>query len=694
MEPKPYFHSGFEFLLQEEVTPALVLTHLVGKDLRTAERLLDRFFLDLLLASQDRFGDQLSLASKSIEFQVEGDSNLRIHLSQALNGVRQPAYLVSIDPKIEALVRRLLPLGMDELKVVGSPEGLRSAPPGCLVVLDALDRPEEEAMVLPVGLDHMVVRVIVDSRITCAADPWLKDQCIPIRTNSRNGIARDQVCAAWALKEAIERACFSRYFERCRASHLRWRTHLELNLQPGGQIVQAKICFDGEDRVMQAKDLKKEIAWAEIPSLRFSDVLGLHAAKDKLQEYVEWLRDPYGEVGIQACVLSGPPGTGKTHSCLATAGEANVPCIVVGGAEFLKMYYGETERVIRETFAGLRQYEAAILVVDEFDAIAWRRDQSNEWRAQDQSQIVGELLRSVDLLRNGPGRVLLLATTNQYERIDPALVRSLRMGERIHLGLPTSEDRGAMLQGLLKDLLQESEQEELVEMSMGLSAADLSALVDRARKLAARAGESLAFTHLRAAVFEFRRGEVNGSLCLDSRTKRRLAFHEAGHALLAYQLLGPGSIEHVSVIPAVSGPLGATYRRRSESVDLLDREGIERQLAVLLAGRVAEGLSHPETGPSCGAESDLQEATRMAQQAIGAWGLDPEFPLLSMEALPISLQHALSSHLLERIQHWIQRAEELARTELTRNQERLEALALRLAEAETLHRADLLTLLE
>jgi len=179
--------------------------------------------------------------------------------------------------------------------------------------------------------------------------------------------------------------------------------------------------------------------------------------------------------------------------------------------------------------------------------------------------------------------------------------------------------------------------------------------------------------------------------------KRRVAFHEAGHALVAFHLLGPDRIEHLSVIPTASGnlgmTLGTTYQRRSESVELMDRRTVEHQMAMLLAGRVAEGLSHPEAGPSQGAESDLQEATRLAQFAIGAWGLDPEFPLLSMEALPISLQHELSPQFLARIQHWIQTGEGVAKVELTRHREQLEVLALRLAEAETLHRPDLLAML-
>ncbi len=693
MATRIFGHSGFTFALKGEVVPGLVLTHLVGKDLRTAERMLDGFFLDLMMVAQERFGDQIQQAPEPFGFVVEVDPKLRRRLAEALREVRCTIYLVTRNPLVEALVRRILPSGEDGFQVMDSPERLRNLPPGGLVLLDALDHSPELPIPSPTGLDHLVVRTLAKAPVSQEAEYWLGEKIIPVQVHPRDGYGRHQVVAEEELLEALDLAHFSRYFERCRSAHLRWRAHLEVDFVPGSLNVQATLCFDGEDRVLRAQDLKRDIPWAEIPDLRFSDVLGLQPAKERLQEFLDWLKDPLGEPGIRACVISGPPGTGKTHACLATAGEAQVPCIVMGGSEFLNQWYGETERIIRDTFSAMQQYDAAVLVIDEFDSIAWRRDQSNEWRAQDQAQVVGELLRSVDKLRKGPGRVLLLATTNQYERLDPALVRSMRMGERLHLGLPSPEDRRAMLQGLMKELLGIVELDEAVAMTTGLSPADLTELAAKARKLATRKSETFSFAHLRAALFERRRGEAEGSLRMDEATKRRVAVHEAGHALVAFHLFGPDRIEHLSVIPAASGILGTTYQRRSESVDLMDRRAVENQMAMLLAGRVAESLSHPETGPSQGAENDLREATRLAQFAIGAWGLDSEFPLLSMETLPISLQHELSTQFLARIQHWIQQGETRAKQELTCHREQLDALALRLSEAETLHRPDLIAML-
>jgi cell division protease FtsH len=579
------------------------------------------------------------------------------------------------------------------LQVVETLEGLHRLLPGGLVLIDALNHDWSGPLPFLQGLDHLVVRTLVDAKRSRMADACPQDQVIPVKVHPMNGVIRRQAAARRLLEHALETALFSRYFDRCQASHLRWRTHLEMDFHLGDPYVKATLCFDGEERVLRAQDLKRDIPWGTIPSARFRDVLGQESTKARLQSYLDWLKDPHGEPGLRACVLSGPPGTGKTHACEATAGEAGVPCILMGGSEFLTQWYGESERIIRETFASLQQYDAAVLVVDEFDAIAWARGQSNEWSAAYQSSIVGTMLRSIDLLRKGPGRVLLLATTNQYERIDPAIVRSMRMGDHIHVGLPTAKDRHAILQGLLKGLADDAAINEAVAMTTGLSPADLVQLVDRLKQAAAGTSEGLSSPQLTAALFDLRRGEVDSSRQLNPVVKRRVACHEAGHALLAYHLLGPGSVEHLSVIPTASGGLGAAYLHQSESLDLPDADFIRRRLAVLLGGRVAEALNYPGGGPSCGAENDIKEATSLAQLAVGTWGLDPGFPMLSLDALTPSLQQALAPRLLERIQVCLKAAEALAQEELTRHQASLESLVQHLVTTEILHRTDILAIL-
>jgi len=693
MEAQSFMHSGFTFQVEGAVLSALALSHLIGKDLRTAERLLDRFFLDLLMAAQDTFGAAIQQSPESPEFLVKADEILSTRLQEAFSEVTCSLHLVSSNPSLVSLVRRLLPSKQIALQVVETLEGMQRLPPGGLVLIDALNHDWNGPIPFLQGLDHLVVRTLVDAKRSQMADACLQDQVIPVQVHPRKGITRRQTSAKSLLEKALETALFSRYFDRCQASHQRWRTHLEMDFRPGNPHVTATLSFDGEERVLRAQDLKQDIPWGAIPTVRFKDVLGQESTKARLQGYLDWLKDPHGQPGLRACVLSGPPGTGKTHACEATAGEAGVPCILMGGSQFFSQWYGESERIIRETFASLQSYDAAVLVVDEFDAIAWARGQANEWSAAYQSSIVGAMLRSIDLLRKGPGRVLLLAATNQYDRIDPAIVRSMRMGDHIHVGLPTAKDRQAILQGLLKGMADDAAINESVAMTTGLSPADLVQLVDRLKQAAAGTSEGLTSAHLTAALFDHRRGEVDSNRHLNPAAKHRVACHEAGHALLAYHLLGPGSVEHLSVIPTASGGLGAAYLHHSESLDLPDADFIKKRLAVLMGGRVAEVLNYPEGGPSCGAESDIKEATTMAQLAVGTWGLDPDFPMVSLDALTPSLQQALAPRLLERIQVWLKAAEALAQEELTRHQARLEILVQHLITAETLHRSDILTIL-
>jgi ATP-dependent Zn protease len=624
---------------------------------------------------------------------VKSDQALTDQLAKGFQNVRITTHLITKEHPIDTLVRSLLP-SSSSLNVVDSARNLKHLPPCDLVLIDVLGWSGKEPFPFEPGLDQQVVRYLVYSDVAKNAEPWLRAQFLTVRGFHPGIMAPRQSAMGKVLLEAFDLARFSKLFETCRMSHLRWKTHLELATDPESGSLMATLCFDGEERVLDARDLKKDLPWCEVPVLRFDDVLGLRSTKARLLDYVTWLRNPNGEPGLQACVLSGPPGTGKTHACLAAAGEAGVPCMIVGGSEFATMWCGESERIIRETFASLLRYDSAVLVVDEFDAIAWRRDTSNAWRAESQASIVGQLLRSIDLLRKGPGRILLLATTNQYDRIDSAVVRSMRMGDHIHFGLPTAADRRDIIQGLCNGLLDEVDLDAAVNFTTGLSPADLTRVMAGARKQVESLPGVPFIGRLLETVFELRRGEADQALTMDEPTKRRVATHEAGHALLSFHLLGKDSLQHVSIGPTASGLLGATYRQPPEKVEILDRSAVESHLAVLMAGRTAEALMDPSSGPSSGAEGDLQEATRLAQMAVGNWGLDSEFPALSLGALQPGLQAVLAPQVLKQIGRWLQMAEAKARTVLIEHRLQLDQLTHRLLVVETLHRQELVALLE
>jgi len=690
MSPRHFTHLGFAFEVDPVVLQALALTHLVGRDLRAAEGLLGRVFVELLRTAQARFDEELSQTGRPLRFRLQPGPTLRAHLAEALDSTRVRPHLVTRNTRVERLIRRSLPKSAEPLQVVASREALPCLSQGALVIMDGLGSSPRSLAPFHPGLDAQVQRTLVDAGSYERLEPHFREVTIPVLPS----LVMPQKPLAQGLNEACDTARFAMFFERFKASRLRWSTHWEPSFLPAQGVVQVTLHFDGEERVLRAQDLKRDIPWAEIPSLRFRDILGLRTAKAQLQAHLDWLKDPRGEPGIRSCVLYGPPGTGKTHACLATAGEAGVPCIVMGGAEFLSQWYGETERIIRETFTSLRQYDAAVLVIDEFEGIAWSRAQSNEWEAKDQASIIGELLRSLDRLRKGPGRVLLLATTNQYERLDPALVRSMRLDGRILLGLPDAAERREVLASLLGPAFSEADDEEAVGLTTGMSCADLVRLVDSARKDATAAGTVFDLGALRVAVFEARRGPAADASLQDPVLRRHVTVHEAGHTLAAFLLLGAKAIQHVSIAPSVDGVLGAAYLRLPENLELVDRSAIQHQLAILLAGRAAETLLLPEDGPSCGVASDLQNATTLATAAIGRWGMEEAFPLLSLEGLPPDLRARVGDRLVTLVQSWLEAAQEEARRLLSDHRPALERLTEALQREETLHRPEVLRLLE
>jgi cell division protease FtsH len=228
-------------------------------------------------------------------------------------------------------------------------------------------------------------------------------------------------------------------------------------------------------------------------------------------------------------------------------------------------------------------------------------------------------------------------------------------------------------------------------MTTGMTSSDLVQLVETTRK---RAGtEPLTPDAFRHAVFETRAGERKAGVCLSASARRRVAYHEAGHALLTHDLLGPDRIGHLTILPSVKGELGSLYLEHPESEEPPDRTAAKARLAMYLGGKAAEALAAPDQGASGGVESDLIEATRLAQHAITAWGMDESLPPIAFSALEPGLQVVLGPRVAERVQAWIQEAEDTARRHLELHRGRLERLAEGVLAAETLHRPDILALL-
>lgn len=689
MGTRSFSFEQFDVRIDDEALWGLVLSRLLGRDLRATGKAVEAFLLDFLLDSQTH-GQRLAEGSGPLTFAIHASPSLQQAYWEIVEGLQVQTVLLTTRPHIAPLLHRLLPPQAGALEVASNPPDPGTDSRGGLLLVDVAFWGPERALQPVLGLDSVVQRHLLDPLWIDGLSPEEQARVIPFQGANGRRRAATLREARTGLRHAVQAALFSQVYRRFQARSLRWRTHLKTEVAADGQVI-GTLHFDGTERLMRSEDLRLDVGWGEIPDTRLADVLGAGEAKARLQEHLSWLTDPRGEPGLKGALLFGPPGTGKTHLCRAVAGEAQVPCILISAAQFQTMWIGETERKIRETFAALREQDAAVMVIDELEALAWSREQSNQWMAQWQTSIMGTLLSAIDGLRKGPGRVLILATSNQIDRIEPALLRSHRLAERIYMGPPSLEERREILGALLGGELDASSLAELASMTTGMTSSDLVQLVETIRKQAGTA--PLILDAFRQAVFESRAGERKAGVCLSESARRRVAFHEAGHALLTHDLLGPNRIAHLTILPQAQGSLGSLYLTQSEAEDVPDRAAVKARLAMYLGGKAAEALLTPEEGASGGVETDLVEATRLAQHAITAWGMDEALPPIAFSALEPGLQVVLSPRVAERVQAWIREAEDTARRHLELHRGRLERLAEGVLAAETLHRPDILKLL-
>lgn len=455
---------------------------------------------------------------------------------------------------------------------------------------------------------------------------------------------------------------------------LRWRLASTHRWEADAQMLVTEIAIEAEEKVRHVALSKDATPFAEIPDLGFKDVTGMAREKRALLKavaaHVAWRPgDPLPPKGY---LLTGPPGTGKTFLARALAGEAKLPILALAAADLQTMWYGETERKIREVFASARQHRPAIIFFDEIDALAMRRDDPRITNPDVQASIVSTLLDCMDGFSKGSVPVLVLAATNHPEVLDPAFRRAGRFDRAIPIDLPSAEDREAYFRAHLPaDVVDEGGLKEATRLSTGLSFADLAQLIKDLR------GEEDSETGLDAP-HRLREGLLRRVLGADPKevpfdegSRHAVAVHEAGHAVAWKALLGQPP-DFLSIRPR-GRAIGVTVNTKGEG-PRLTASAVKAKLAILLAGRVAETLFLPEAVPSAGASDDLAKATELALNAIGSWGLEPAFGVVSMATLPESLRMALTPSLAMHLNAWLAEGEAMATTTLSAHRLQVEAL--------------------
>ncbi|WP_243662652.1 ATP-dependent zinc metalloprotease FtsH [Plasticicumulans lactativorans] len=463
----------------------------------------------------------------------------------------------------------------------------------------------------------------------------------------------------------------------------------------------------GAGGLMEIGKSKARVYMERQTGVTFDDVAGIDEAKDELMQVVEFLKTPerYRRLGgkiPKGVLIVGAPGTGKTLLAKAVAGEAGVPFFSMSGSEFVEMFVGVGAARVRDLFAQAEQRAPCIIFIDELDALGKARGISVVGGHDEREQTLNQLLVQMDGFDTTKG-VIIMAATNRPEILDPALLRPGRFDRHVAIDRPDLRGREKILRVHSRPvkLATDVDLTAIAARTPGFVGADLANLVNEAALHAARAGKGAVDT----ADFDEAIDRVIGGLEKKNRVmnpmeKETVAYHEAGHALVAEMRPHADRVAKISIIPRGIAALGYTQQIPTEDRYLMKKSELLDRIDVLLGGRVAEEIVYGDV--STGAQNDLQRATDMARHMVTHYGMSEELGLAAFEYpgtpmfldVPVAARQGVySERTAQVIDDEIRRllAEAHARVErtLVTNRHGLEALAKLLLEKEVIDRATL-----
>ncbi len=440
------------------------------------------------------------------------------------------------------------------------------------------------------------------------------------------------------------------------------------------------------------------------PTVTFEDVAGVEEAKEELQEVVEFLREPEKFISLGARIpkgvlLVGPPGTGKTLLAKAVSGEAGVPFFSISGSEFVEMFVGVGASRVRDLFDQAKRHSPCIVFVDEIDAVGRQRGAGLGGSHDEREQTLNQMLVEMDGFDTDTN-VIIVAATNRPDILDPALLRPGRFDRRVILDRPDMRGREAILKVHVKGkpLAPEIDLGVISRSTPGFVGADLENLVNEAAILAARRNrKTIGQSELEEAIERVIAGPERKSRLISEEEKRIVAYHEAGHAVVMNAIPEADPVHKVSIIArGMAG--GYTLALPEEDRTLMARKKLMADMIGLLGGRAAEELVFDDI--TSGASNDLERVTRMARAMVTRLGMSSQLgPMVygQKEELiflgrEISEQRDYSESVAQEIDKEVRKlvneAHEKARSILLEYRDRLDAVARRLLEVETISREE------
>ncbi len=454
----------------------------------------------------------------------------------------------------------------------------------------------------------------------------------------------------------------------------------------------------GQQNVFSFGRSRARVYDVERPRVTFADVAGEEEAKAELTQVVDFLRNPakYHRIGARlprGVLLIGPPGTGKTLLARAVAGEAGVPFFSVSASEFVEMFVGVGASRVRDLFERAKAQAPSIIFIDELDAVGRQRFAGLGVGNDEREQTLNQLLVEMDGFE-AHHDVVVIAATNRPDVLDPALLRPGRFDRQVTVGLPDRRGRVAILRIHARGIpvAPDVDFNSLAAATPGFSGADLANLVNEAALVAARRGKEVVdHSDFDEALDKILLGTTR-SMLMSEEERRVVAYHEAGHAVVAYFTPGSDPLRKISIVPR-GRSLGVTVQTPEEDRFNYTKSQLFGRLVVLLGGRAAEELVFHEV--STGAQNDLKEATQLARRMVGLWGMSEEIGPLYLGlgeqhvflGREIVQDHQIAETTLDRVDAAVQRllhsAKEQAQAILIEHRRELDRLAELLVVEET-----------